>query len=409
MRHLIVVLRPSRLLVAFSLGAAVGCTIYNSGLLLGEDGGSDGASGEGGGRDDGHPDAPIMPPCRNGASECKGNALSHCVAGKWVIEEMCSSGCGADGGCIENPSCVGGGPGADQTCGSNSNANCCAALGVPGGSYLRSDVDGEAATVSSFSLDEFEVTVGRYRKFVNAGLGTQLHPPAKGAGADPHVAGSGWSASWNASLPSATDSLETSFTCAIEPTWTMSIEDTDDLPMNCLTWYEAFAFCAWDGGRLPSEAEWNYAAAGGGQNRWYPWSDPPDAEYISPQYAVYDCTGHNGGPPDYGDAGDGGMILLCELSDILPVGSRPKGNGRWGHADLAGSMAEWTADWYFDPYPTPCDNCEAIDAGMPEGGPQRVYRGGGYYYDPSYLTTWTRQTDFPGNRDDSYGVRCAHD
>jgi formylglycine-generating enzyme required for sulfatase activity len=401
-RHFLVVARPSRLLLAFALAAGVGCTIYNSSLLLGGDGG-----GEGGG-DGPLGDSPSGGSCKTGTHECKDNALSHCIAGKWVAEQMCSHGCAADGGCIENPSCEGGGPGADQTCGPKSNIDCCAALPVPGGTYLRSGADGEAAAVSTFGLDQFEVTVGRYRKFVNAGFGTQLHPPAEGSGANPHVPGSGWSSSWNTSLPSSTSSLETSFTCALDPTWTPSITNTDNLPMNCLTWYEAFAFCAWDGGRLPSEAEWNYAAAGGAQNRYYPWSNPPSSEYISPQYAIYDCTGHNGGPPDLGDAGDGGTILYCLLADILPVGSRPMGNGRWGHADLAGNMAEWTADWSTT-YPTPCDNCEVTEAGPTEAGPERVYRGGGFYYPATELPTWYRLADSPGNRDDSYGVRCARD
>jgi len=391
------VARPSRLLLAFALAAAMGCTIYNSSLLLGGDGGGDGPVG----------DAPHGS-CTSGTHECKDNAISRCNDGNWVVEQMCSNGCGADGGCIENPSCAGGGPGADQTCGAKSDTDCCAALPVPGGTYLRSGVDGEAATVSTFGLDQFEVTVGRYRKFVNAGFGTRLHPPTDGAGANPHVPGSGWRSSWNTSLPSSTTSLETSFTCLYDPTWTPSSGNTENLPMNCLTWYEAFAFCVWDGGRLPSEAEWNYAAAGGAENRWYPWSNPADAEVISPQYAAYDCTGHNGGPPMYSDGGDAGQLLDCVIADILPVGSRPMGNGRWGHADLAGNMAEWTADWVSQ-YPHPCDNCEVIEAGVTEAGPERVYRGGGFYYDPASLATWYRLADSPDNRDDSYGVRCAHD
>jgi formylglycine-generating enzyme required for sulfatase activity len=385
----------------------MGCTIYNSSLLVGGDGEG---GGDAGGRDGSRTDATTdSGACKNGSFECKNDEVSRCVSGKWVVEQMCSKGCAADGGCIENPSCVGGGPGTDQTCGASSNVDCCAALAVPGGMYERSGVKVAPATVSSFMLDEFEVTVGRYRKFVRAGFGTQLHPPPDGAGANPHVSGSGWSSSWNTSLPSSTGSLEASFHCAFEPTWTPTITNTDNLPMNCLTWYEAFAFCAWDGGRLPSEAEWNYAAAGGSENRWFPWSDPPSRENIDPSYAVYDCTGH-GGPPILTDAGDGGVFITCTLADVLPVGSRPKGNARWGHADLAGSVTEWTADWFFAPYQNPCDNCEAIDAagvGAGEGGPVRVIRGGGFYYQASYLATWSREAISPDSRDDSYGVRCA--
>jgi hypothetical protein len=80
-----------------------------------------------------------------------------------------------------------------------------------------------------------------------------------------------------------------------------------NLPMNCMNWYEAFAFCAWDGGRLPTEAEWNYAAAGGDQQRAYPWSSPPGALVLDAAHASYydgtDCVGD--GLPD------------CALTDLL--------------------------------------------------------------------------------------------
>jgi sulfatase modifying factor 1 len=398
------VTRASRLLLAFALATPAGCTIYSSSLITPGDGGGGGDAkkpNDGGIETGGQ--------CKTGATECVGSKVSSCIDGGWVTEETCPNGCDDAGSCVENPSCQGGGPGADQTCGSTGTANCCAAIAVPGGSYLRSGVDGGQATVSPFDLDQFEVTVGRYRKFVNAGLGTQLHPPAAGAGESTLIPGSGWNSAWNTSLPSATDSLETSFTCSLYPTWTDSIEDTDNLPMNCLTWFEAFAFCAWDGGRLPTEAEWNYAAAGGSENRWYPWSQPPSSEAIDPDFAVYDCTAHNGGPPMYADGGgaDGGL-LLCFMGDILPVGSRPMGNGKWGHTDLAGSMNEWVLDWAAN-YPLPCDNCAELEAGTPEAGPQRIYRSGGYYFTASGITTWVRWTDFPDNRDDSYGVRCARD
>ncbi len=397
--------RAARIVFSLALGTMMGCTIYGTSLLVGGDGGG---GGDGGHHKDGPADAPSAP-CKTGTTRCTGKSQEKCVKGNWVVVQTCSQGCDDAGTCKENPSCKGGGPGADQTCGPGGNEDCCAALPVPGGAFLRSGVDGGQATVSGFTLDEFEVTVGRYRKFVNAGKGTQINPPAQGDGANPHVMGSGWDSSWDKELPSATNSLETSFNCSIEPTWTNSIGDNDDLPMNCLTWYEAFAFCAGDGGRLPTEAEWNFAAAGGGENRWFPWSNPPNSQTITPQFAAYDCTAHNGGPPQFGDGGDSGPILLCELSDILPVGFRPKGNARWGHADMAGNVAEWTLDWFANPYPLPCDNCAELDGGMPDGGPVRVFRGGGYYYQDTLLPTWVRLTDYPTSRDDSYGVRCARD
>jgi formylglycine-generating enzyme required for sulfatase activity len=392
------------------------CTIYNSSLLApGDAGGDAGMTKKPDAMappDDANADAgaEVGPPCKGTGTECTNGMVQSCVSGHLVTEDVCTNGCEADGGgCIEPPSCVGGGPGTDSTCGSPSMFDCCKTVSVPGGTYLRSGIDAGVATVSTFDLDQYEVTVGRYRKFVNAGLGTQVNPPKAGSGANPHIPGSGWDPAFNTSLPSSTDSLESSFTCALYPTWTDSLEDTDNLPMNCLTWFEAFAFCAWDGARLPTESEWNYAAAGGVENRWYPWSSPPSSESIDPTYAVYDCTAHNGGPPQIDDAGDGSTVLICVMGDILPVGSRPKGNGDWGQADLAGSMSEWVLDWYYDPYPLPCDNCAALDAGAPDGGPQRIYRSGGYYYDESIITTWSRFSDFPGNRDDSYGVRCARD
>jgi formylglycine-generating enzyme required for sulfatase activity len=109
-----------------------------------------------------------------------------------------------------------------------------------------------------------------------------------------------------------------------------------------VNWYEAYAFCIWDGGFLPSEAEWEYAAAGGDQQREYPWgsTDPGTGN----QYAIYDCLYPSGSAKCTG------------VANVAPVGTAVKGAGRWGQLDMAGNVGEWILDWYA-PYVNPCADC----------------------------------------------------
>jgi formylglycine-generating enzyme required for sulfatase activity len=280
------------------------------------------------------------------------------------------------------------------------SANCCWSTVVPGGSFLRSNDPAYPATVSKFRMDLYEVTVGRFRKFVNAGKGTQMDPPAVGSGAHPKVPDSGWQAAWSLLLPLNTAALSTAITCNGNTfaTWTENATTSaENRPINCVTWYEAFAFCVWDGGRLATEAEWNYAAAGGSLQRKYPWSMPPDSPKLDCSHSTWDC-GNN-------TCGNGAVD--CQNTDILAVGTKLAGTGRWGQMDLSGNVREWTFDWY-GTYITPCTDC--LQTTTPLSTPTRTMRGGHYQSNNTYIETKTRDSATPSYRGvPNGGIRCVRD
>ena len=209
--------------------------------------------------------------------------------------------------------------------------------------------------MADFYFDKYEITVGRFRQFVKAGMGTRANPPAAGAGAHPLIAGSGWDSTWNTYLHANAVDMEAAVKCdASNQTWTDEAGSNESQPMNCLDWYLAFAFCAWDGGRLATDDS----------------------------YAVY-CGGS------------------CRAQK---VGSKsPKGDGKWGHSDLAGNVEEWTLDWYSSSYPTPCNNCSELTRAS-----DRVVRGGSFYYGAEFLLSDYRYNfSDPKIPSRTIGARCA--
>jgi formylglycine-generating enzyme len=315
--------------------------------------------------------------CDPGTKQCFENGVQTCqVDGTWAAPVPCPYGaCVGQGVCSVLPGCALG----PTTCGPNGNGDCCAANLVPGGTYNRSNDASYPATVSSFRLDNYEITVGRFRKFV-AGYPGNL--PVAGAGKNPNDArDSGWDASWNAQMPADATALRSAVGCDPRRTWTDIAGSNESLPMTCITWHEAYAFCIWDGGRLPTEAEWNYAAAGGSEQREYPWSNPPSDLTIDSSYAVYG-----------------------RASDTQKVGSRsPKGDGKWGQSDLAGDVWEWVTDWNATPYSKPCVNCS--NSTIADG---RMFRGGGFADDPSGVLASSRDHfALPMDRYIVGGARCA--
>lgn len=339
-----------------------------------------------------------------------------------------NSSCGSNG---ENrshvgsdaPSCKPGGPGMTN-CGANGADCCCTSLEVTGGTYYRTytnsgngpTAEADPATVSGFRLDKYLVTVGRFRQFANAwNNGSGYRPPA-GSGKHAHTNGSmgllnagsdagvayetGWVPSDDGNVAPTNDNLACFYGIGPEwagyATWTPSPGGQENLPINCVNWYEAYAFCIWDGGFLPSEAEWEYATAGGYQQRKYAWGSTDPG--TNNQYAIYAClypTGSDSCPRPTSPRPNPGV------RNIAPVGTTTQGAGLWGQLDLAGNMSEWNLDW-FDAYANPCIDCSNLTARS-----YRVLRGGDFEGDPSYLFPAHRADYTPTGRFNYDGFRCA--
>lgn len=284
------------------------------------------------------------------------------------------------------PSCEGMEPDACQ------GVSCCQGDGVAVGEAMVVATN-VSVELSAYALDRFEVSVGRFRKFMEAyDDWRDAGNPKADAGAHPFTPGSGWvkDPAWEVDLPDSAAVMRVGLNCnQTQQTWTDQPTFNENKPINCVSWYEAFAFCAWDGGRLPTEAEWQYAAAGGAQGRQFAWGNTP----LMPNFAVYGCL----------VAGTGAS---CTSDDIPDVGSRPDGKGRFEQRDLNGSVLEWLLDW-FAPYPELMRNNYA----KTDTGTNRVLRGGCWNTTRNdQITSTTRyHQQLPDFRSPATGFRCARD
>jgi formylglycine-generating enzyme required for sulfatase activity len=208
---------------------------------------------------------------------------------------------------------------------------------VPAGPFVRGSTHGadderpaETVTLSSFLIDRMEVTQAMYARCVVA-----RRCPAKN----------------------------------------VNLQRDPDLPMTDVSWHEARTFCAWAGGRLPTEAEWEKAARGP-DGREYPWGNEPD------------CSRGNWGNFE----GEGPCAQAGQSHNPghpVAVGSYPRGASPYGVLDLAGNVWEWVEDRY-------------------ETAPdRRVVRGGSccsYFVAPRAAN---RNAWDPAHRDGDLGFRCA--
>jgi len=156
-----------------------------------------------------------------------------------------------------------------------------------------------------------------------------------------------------------------------------AFEGGDDFPVECVTWHEASALCEKVGGRLPAEAEWEYAARGGTTTKYYCGGSPGCLDEIA--WSKSNSDGHK-----------------HEVGGKAP--------NAYGLYDILGNTFEWTADWYDSSYysVSPQDNPEG-----PGSGSKRVFRGGSLYYDHDYLRVSYRNNVAPSYCDPFIGIRCA--
>lgn len=353
--------------------------------------------------------------------------------------------------CQTAPSCTGA-PGT-RTCGLAGDEDCCASPAVPAGTVQRLGAWENQAwhptKVSAFKLDKFEITVGRMRAFFQAmGGNLRAHAPAAGAGASPRIPNSGWRASFDVRLPGSWAEIDGRLGpagCYMSgdnadggtATWTSAPGPYEELPITCADWYTLFAFCAWDGGRLPTDAEWLHAARGGEEDRDYAWGkaleplvwpqhkDLVVTSLIDPSDGLYRFT--HGNPFA---ATDGSGHVVDGPAHIARPGSK-LGGGRWGHADLTGNVLEYMLDVapvpeidcdadcanvaFPDPpqdqvglYPGDWRFGEEIDPNVVYPDGYRSLRGGSY--DPSHpLQVWFYYKYRVARTYGAAGARCARD
>lgn len=250
---------------------------------------------------------------------------------------------------------------AAQQCAEN-GGNCAPALGLDSMPTRQISLD-------PFWMDMNEVTFGQYVNFLNS-RGARSHLDCGGQ------------------LCIVTRAEQETSVIAFNGTsYATTNSAINDYPVTNVTWYGAEAYCEALGRRLPTEAEWEYAARGTA-GTIYPWGN----EWS------YDAANVRGSFKD-------GDTIIAE---VQPVGTNAVYASRDGVRDLAGNVAEWTADWYASDAYAQIDSYLPNPTG-PTDGTEKVVRGGSWNDVAFYARSVQRQHVIPTTTSSSIGFRCVED
>lgn len=213
---------------------------------------------------------------------------------------------------------------------------------VPAGKFnMGSEQPLHEVYLDAFYIDAYEVTNALYQACVDAGV---------------------------CLLPRGQDS-------ATRPFY-YGYSEFDDYPVGYVNWNRAIDYCEWRGANLPTEAQWEKAARGT-DGRTYPWGEGIDCNKANYESCIGDTT---------------------------KVGSYESGKSPYGVYDLAGNVAEWTADWYSETY---YQNLPPSNPEGPNTGQYRVQRGGSYAENDSFVSTYSRYYNGEQTAYAKTGFRCA--
>jgi sulfatase modifying factor 1 len=277
-------------------------------------------------------------------------------------------------------------------------------INLPGGAFLMGNEDREAnrydgegpvrqVTVDPFAIDPYTVTNDDFAQFVAAtGYRTEAEQ-------------FGWSFVFHTFLSAETAAKVTQ--APVQTPWWRVVHGADwahpegtdsdvrqrlDHPVVHVSWNDANAYCLWAGMRLPTEAEWEYAARGGLVQKRYPWGDElkPDGEHR--------CNIWQGKFPVKNHGSDG-FLGTAPVATYKP--------NAFGLYQTSGNVWEWCADWYARDYYA---EGSAINPQGPGQGQERVMRGGSFLCHRSYCNRYrvgARNKNTPDSASNHIGFRCV--